>query len=215
VVVHETPADLAALQDLLDRSYAAAGRHLLSIITPERRLDAEQVADRLTGMSLLALATVTADGRPIIGPVDGIFFRGAFHFGSSPDSIRFRHIRNRPHVSATHTPREEFAVTVHGRAIPLDIDSDAAAEFRQTLLEIYLPRYGPQWEEFLESGPLYARIDADRMFTFCMAPAATEPLRPARSSLALSTPDSDHLAGDGQSGRNSCFPRKLTQRSGC
>jgi hypothetical protein len=87
--VHETPADLAALQDLLDRSYATAGHHLLSIITPDRRLSAEQLADRLTGMCLLALATVTADGRPIVGPVDGIFFRGAFHFGSSPDSVRF------------------------------------------------------------------------------------------------------------------------------
>jgi nitroimidazol reductase NimA-like FMN-containing flavoprotein (pyridoxamine 5'-phosphate oxidase superfamily) len=172
VVVHETLTDLDALQDLLDRSYAAAGRHLLSIITPERRLDAKQVADRLTGMCLLALATATADGRPIIGPVDGIFFRGAFHFGSSPDSVRFRHIRNRPHVSATHMPREEFAVTVHGRAVLLDIHSEAAAEFRQALLEIYLPRYGPQWEDFLNSGPLYARIDADRMFTFCMAPGA-------------------------------------------
>jgi nitroimidazol reductase NimA-like FMN-containing flavoprotein (pyridoxamine 5'-phosphate oxidase superfamily) len=172
VVVHETLTDLDALQDLLDRSYAAAGRHLLSIITPERRLDAKQVADRLTGMCLLALATATADGRPIIGPVDGIFFRGAFHFGSSPDSVRFRHIRNRPHVSATHMPREEFAVTVHGRAVPIDIHSEAAAEFRQALLEIYLPRYGPQWEDFVNSGPLYARIDADRMFTFCMAPGA-------------------------------------------
>jgi nitroimidazol reductase NimA-like FMN-containing flavoprotein (pyridoxamine 5'-phosphate oxidase superfamily) len=172
VVVHETLTDLDALQDLLDRSYAAAGRHLLSIITPERRLDAKQVADRLTSMCLLALATATADGRPIIGPVDGIFFRGAFHFGSSPDSVRFRHIRNRPHVSATHMPREEFAVTVHGRAVSLDIHSEAAAEFRQALLEIYLPRYGPQWEDFLNSGPLYARIDADRMFTFCMAPGA-------------------------------------------
>jgi nitroimidazol reductase NimA-like FMN-containing flavoprotein (pyridoxamine 5'-phosphate oxidase superfamily) len=172
VVVHETLTDLDALQDLLDRSYAAAGRHLLSIITPERRLDAKQVADRLTGMCLLALATATADGRPIIGPVDGIFFRGAFHFGSSPDSVRFRHIRNRPYVSATHMPREEFAVTVHGRAVPLDIHSEAAAEFRQALLEIYLPRYGPQWEDFLNSGPLYARIDADRMFTFSMAPGA-------------------------------------------
>jgi uncharacterized pyridoxamine 5'-phosphate oxidase family protein len=168
VAVHETPADLAALQDLLDRSYATAGHHLLSIITPDRRLSAEQLADRLTGMCLLALATVTADGRPIVGPVDGIFFRGAFHFGSSPDSVRFRHIRNRPHVSATHLPSEEFAVTVHGRAILLDIRSDTAAEFRQTLLEIYLPRYGPQWEDLLDSGALYARIDADRMFTLSM-----------------------------------------------
>ncbi|MGA8516598.1 MAG: pyridoxamine 5'-phosphate oxidase family protein [Pseudonocardiaceae bacterium] len=112
--MRETPADLATLQDLLDRSFATAGRHLLSIITPERRLTADQVADRLTGMRLLALATVTADGRPIVGPVDGIFFRGAFHFGSAPDSVRFRHIRNRPQVSATHLPGEELAVTVHG-----------------------------------------------------------------------------------------------------
>jgi hypothetical protein len=48
--MHETPDDLAALQDLLDRSYAGAGPHLRRIITPERRLTAEQVSDRLTGM---------------------------------------------------------------------------------------------------------------------------------------------------------------------
>jgi hypothetical protein len=166
--VHETLAHLAALQDLLDRSYATAGPHLLSIITPERRLSADQVVDRLTGMRLLALATVTADGRPIVGPVDGIFFHGAFHFGSSPNSVRFRHIKNRPHVSATHLPGEELAVTVHGRAVPIDIHSDTGAELRQTLLEVYVPRYGSQWEEFLDSGLVYARIDADRMFTLHM-----------------------------------------------
>src|SRR4051794_26061781 len=86
-VMHESAVDLAALQELLDRSYAGAGTHLLRIHTPERRLRAEQVAERLTGMCLLALATVTSDGRPLVGPVDGIFFRGAFHFGSAPDSM--------------------------------------------------------------------------------------------------------------------------------
>ena len=166
--MRETPADLVALQALLDRSYAAAGPHLLRIITPERRLTAEQVAELLTGMRLLALATVTADGRPIVGPVDGIFLRGSFHFGSAPDSVRFRHIRARPQVSATHLPGEELAVTVHGRAVPVDIRSEEGAELRQTLLDVYVPRYGPQWEEFLDSGPVYARIDADRMFTFHM-----------------------------------------------
>jgi nitroimidazol reductase NimA-like FMN-containing flavoprotein (pyridoxamine 5'-phosphate oxidase superfamily) len=166
--MYETPGDLASLQQLLDRSYAAAGPHLLRIHTPERRLTAEQVAERLTGMRLLALATVTADGRPIVGPVDGIFFRGSFHFGSSPDSVRFRHIRARPHVSATHLPGEELAVTVHGRARPVDLDAESGAQFRRTLLEIYVPRYGPQWEQLLHSGAVYARIDADRMFTFHM-----------------------------------------------
>jgi len=121
-------------------------------------------------MTLLALATVTADGRPIVGPVDGIFFRGAFHFGSSPDSVRFRHIRARPHVSATHVPGEELGVTVHGRANVIDLKSAEQQGFRQALLDIYVPRYGEDWEtDFLDSGPVYARIDAQRMFTFAMA----------------------------------------------
>ena len=166
--MHESPADIAALQELLDRSYASAGPHLLRIHTPERRLRAEQVAERLTGMCLLALATVTADGRPIVGPVDGIFYRGAFHFGSAPDSVRLRHIRARPHVSATHLPGEELAVTVHGRAVPLDFGVEEEAGLRRALLDIYVPRYGPEWEDFLDSGPVYARIDATRMFTFSM-----------------------------------------------
>jgi uncharacterized pyridoxamine 5'-phosphate oxidase family protein len=170
--VHESPEDIAALQDLLARSYAAAGEHLLRIHSPERRLDAQQVADHLPGMCLLALATVTADGRPIVGPVDGIFYRGAFHFGSAPDSVRFKHIRARPQVSATHLPGEELSVTVHGRAVPVDIRSEEGAGFRQSLLDIYVPRYGPDWEmDFLDSGPVYARIEAERMFTYSM-PAA-------------------------------------------
>jgi antitoxin (DNA-binding transcriptional repressor) of toxin-antitoxin stability system len=171
--VHESPADIEALQELLDRSYAAAGPHLLRIHTPERRLSAEQVVDRLQGMCLLTLATVTQDGRPIAGPVDGVFYRGAFHFGSSPDSVRFRHIRARPHVSATHLPGEELGITVHGRAVPVDIHAHEGSGFRRALLEIYVPRYGPDWErDFLDSGPVYARIDADRMLTYAMPGAA-------------------------------------------
>jgi len=164
--MHETDEDLAALQVLLDRSYANAGEHLLRIHTPEHRLTAEEVCARLTGMRLLALATVSSAGRPIVGPVDGIFFRGAFHFGSAPDSVRFRHIQARPHVSATHLPGEDFAVTVHGRAVPLDVGAEENAVFRQTLLDVYVPRYGEEWSHFLDSGPAYARIDAERMFSY-------------------------------------------------
>ena len=164
--MHETAADLAALQDVLDRSFAAAGTHMRRIITPDHRLTAEQVAERLQGMVLLALATSTSDGRPIVGPVDGIFYRGHFYFGSAPDSVRFRHIAARPHVSATHLPGEHLAVTVHGRAEPFDIADPAHAGFRQTLLDIYVPRYGPSWETFIESGVLYARIIPDRIFTY-------------------------------------------------
>jgi hypothetical protein len=171
--MHETDADVAALQELLDRSYGAAGSHLRSITTPERRVSASVLCRQLTGMSLLVLATVTADGRPIAGPVDGIFYRGAFHFGTSPDAVRARHVRARPQVSATHLPREEFAVTVHGRALPVDVRTPEGAGLRETLLEVYTPRYGDKWEQFLDPGPgqpgpVYFRIDADRMFSFQM-----------------------------------------------
>jgi hypothetical protein len=165
--MHETTEDLHELQELLDRSWDAGGSHLRDIITADRRLSAPDVAARLAGMSLLVLSTVTADGRPIGGPVDGIFYRGSFYFGSSPDSVRFRHIRSRPAVSATHLPGEHLAVTVHGRALPVDIRTDLG--FRQTVLDVYTPRYGPEWEaSFLDAGPMYARIAADRMFTFSM-----------------------------------------------
>ena len=165
--MHETPEDLERLQALIDRSYAEAGEHMRRIHTPDRRLTAEQLSERLQGMVLLSLATVTSDGRPIVGPVDGVFLRGAFHFGSSPDSIRFRHIAKRPHVSATHLPGEHLAITVHGTASMVDVKSPDS-ELRDGELDIYVPHYGEEWAEMLESGAVYARIDAERMFTFAM-----------------------------------------------
>ena len=163
--MEETEEDLRVLQGVIDRSHDGAGPHLREIITPERRLSAREVSDRLTGMRLLALATVTSDNRPLVGPVDGIFYRGAFHFGSAPDSVRVRHIRRRPQVSATHLPGEELAVTVHGRATVLDMQAPENAGLREVVLGIYTPRYGTEWGTFLDAN-VFARIDADRIFTF-------------------------------------------------
>src|SRR4030088_2668548 len=141
--MQETPEDIAQLQDVLDRSHAAGGRHLRSIITPERRVNAADLVERLQGMRLLVVATVTADGRPLTGPVDGIFYRGAFHFGSSPDSVKLRHLPARPQVTPTHRPGEDLSVTVHGTAVAVDMQAESG--FRQALLDIYLPRYGHEY----------------------------------------------------------------------
>lgn len=162
--MHERPEDIAALQDVLDSSYAAAGGHLSGIHTPRRRLTAADLVSRLQGMRLLVLATVSSAGRPVTSPVDGVFHRGSFYFGTSADSVRWRHLRRNPAVSATHLPSEEWAVIVHGVAVPVDTSRAHANGLRATLLEVYTPRYGPQWEQFLDSGPVYARIEAERMF---------------------------------------------------
>ena len=163
----ESPQELDRLQSLLDASMASAGPHLRGIISDERRLDARQLAGRLQGLCLLVLATATADGRPLAGPVDGYFLHGTFWFSSGTESVRMRHLATRPAVSATHLPGEEFAVTVHGRAQCYPMDDPACAELRQAVLDVYLPKQGPAFEEWLNNADaLAARIEPEKIFTF-------------------------------------------------
>jgi nitroimidazol reductase NimA-like FMN-containing flavoprotein (pyridoxamine 5'-phosphate oxidase superfamily) len=157
------------LQELMDRSAAGAGSHLRGIITGERRLTARQVCQRLQGMRLLVVATVTADGRPLAGPVDGYFLHGSFYFGSGRDSVRMRHLAARPAVSASYVAGEELAVTVHGQAELFDVLDPAHGELRQAMLDHYLPKQGPEFETWLDrSDPVGARIAAEKIFTFAM-----------------------------------------------
>jgi hypothetical protein len=168
--VRETADELATLQRLLDTSAAGAGPHLSGIIGAERRLSAAALSERLVGLRLLVVATVTADGRPLAGPVDGYFLHGSFWFSSGRDSVRMRHLAARPAVSATHLPGEELAVTVHGRAELFEVADPAFAEFRQAMLDEYLPKQGPAFETWLDQeNPLGARIVAEKMFTFHQA----------------------------------------------
>jgi general stress protein 26 len=169
--VRETVEELEKLQRLLDASSRSAGPHLRDVITDERRLTAEAVTNELHGMRLLVLATATADGRPLVGPVDGYFIHGAFFFSSGKDSVRMRHIATRPSVSATYLPGEQLAITVHGRAEIFEISDPQRPELRQAMLDHYLPLQGPSFEEWLNEGDSFgARIEADKMFTFKMEP---------------------------------------------
>ncbi|NUP52398.1 MAG: pyridoxamine 5'-phosphate oxidase family protein [Catenulispora sp.] len=164
----ETPEELATLQTLLDDSAAAAGPHMREIITDERRLDAAELARRLPGMRLLTVATVTADGRPVTGPFDGYFLHGAWWFSSGPDAVRIKHLRARPAVSATYLPGEEMAVTVHGHAELFDLHGPECADLRQAMLDFYLPKQGPAFQEWMDGlvGGVGVRIEASKMFTF-------------------------------------------------
>src|ERR1700760_1498169 len=164
----ETRDQLKKLQALLDASMAAAGPHPRDI-ADEHRLTAVELTERLQGMRLLVLATVTGDGRPLAGPVDGYFLHGTFWFSSGRQSVRMRHLAARPAVSATHLPGEELAVTVHGRAELLELRDPAAAELRQAMLDWYVPRQGPEFESWLDAlDAVAARIEPAKMFTFSM-----------------------------------------------
>ena len=158
---------MGGLQRLLDDSVAGAGPHLRSIITDDRRLDARELTRLLQGMRLLVVATVTADGRPLVGPVDGYLLHGSFYFSSSRDSVRMRHLAARPAVSLTHLPGEELAVTVHGRAELFALSGNEHPELRRAMLDYYLPKQGPAFETWLdEEDPIGAVVTAHKMFTF-------------------------------------------------
>lgn len=171
--MHETDDDLIALQRLLDDTYARIGEHMRSIHTPERRVSARDLAAVLRGVRVLDLATVTARCEPRVAPVDGLFYRGRFHFGSGAESVRFRHLRARPHVSACHTVGETFAVIVHGHAVELDVRAPEHAGFLAYLHEVY-----PHWEEWYgDTTPPYACIEPERMYAYVFEPGVLDELR--------------------------------------
>jgi len=50
-------------------------------------------------------------------------------------------------------------------ATELDMKTADNADLRRTVLDIYTPTYGPEWESFFDAN-CYVRIEPERMFTF-------------------------------------------------
>ena len=61
---------------------------------------------------------------------------------------------------------------MHGRAHEIDVASHDGGGFREVLLEYYGSRFGAAATDVFDGpGVAYARIEAERMFTFRMDPA--------------------------------------------
>jgi uncharacterized pyridoxamine 5'-phosphate oxidase family protein len=156
----ETPAEMAALQKLLDTSFERASAHLISIMTPERRLTAEQLVAQLPSPAVLNVATVTAGGEPRISALDGHFLHGRWHFTTAADSPKVRQLRARPAISASFTPRDGFGMFCHGRAEFLD------GAPRQMLREHFIDTYGQDPETWGDIA--YGRVEAHWLVAFAM-----------------------------------------------
>jgi hypothetical protein len=165
----ETEAEIAALQALLDRSMARAGPHLRSIFEGAR-MPAHDLVAKMTGMRLLTVATVSRDGRPFAGAVDGYLLHGELWFSSGPDAVRTRQLRRNPAVSATWLPDESTQLTVHGEVEIVPFGDARTAELRQAMLDHYVPIAGPEWAGFVDElerdGAVAFRIVASRAFGY-------------------------------------------------
>ena len=74
-------------------------------------------------------------------------------------------------MSATHLPAEELAVTVHGRAVPIDVQDRGRARVSAERCSTSTSRAtAPSGSSSSTPASRYARIDAERMFTFFMPP---------------------------------------------
>jgi general stress protein 26 len=124
----ETPDELARLQALLDASHARATEHLRGIINDDRSLSAAQIAGLLTGMKVVSVATVTAQGEPRISAMDGHFLHGTWTFSTSRTAAKARHLAQRPAVSVAHVDGEALAVFSHGHVVELAGEELAAVD---------------------------------------------------------------------------------------
>jgi hypothetical protein len=160
--MHETPDELAALQHLIDASFAAASEHLRGIMAPPRRLGAAQLVADVPSPAVLNLATVTARGEPRLSAVDGHFLHGRWYFTTAGNSPKAVQVAARPAVSASYTPRDGYGIFCHGNATLVD-----GAE-RQMLIEHCTRVYGQSPETFGE-GIAYLRIDPHWLVGFAFS----------------------------------------------
>src|SRR5450756_1119306 len=98
----ETAEEIRELQRLFDATLGRANAHMLSIVTPERRLSARQVVAYLQGTRHVAFATVTLKGEPRVAPLDSLFIHGRFTMGTGGDAARIRNLRANPACSAAY-----------------------------------------------------------------------------------------------------------------
>ena len=163
--MHETEQDLAELQELLERTLARANPHLTSIVSPERRLTARQVARYLQGTKHVAFATVNERGEPRVAPLDGVFIRGRFTVSTGRRAARLRHLRANPACSAVHMDGDVVGITVHGRATIIGADDSGVGDIEPVWREIY--GSSPfEWGE----GVVFMRIEPSSMWAYAFHP---------------------------------------------
>ena len=162
--MHETPEELAAIDELLAASFSTAGSHLTGIVSEQRRLGAVDLCRYLRGVRHLVVATTTAAGEPRCSAVDGLFEHGRFWFSTSKDAVKARHLEVRPALSAAHVVGDDVGVFVHGTARVLSGATPAAEE----VAPWWRAQYASTPEDWVDepSDARYVEIVPSAMYTY-------------------------------------------------
>jgi hypothetical protein len=112
--MRETPEEIAELQRMFDATLAQINPHFAAIVTPKRRLTAEQVVTHLQGTRHVAFGTVNAKGEPRVSPLDTLFLHGRFTLSTDVAATRIGHLRANPACSAVYLEGDKIAVVANG-----------------------------------------------------------------------------------------------------
>ena len=104
-------------------------------------LDWSHVEERLTADRVYWLATVGADGRPRVRPVDGLFVDGVIYVGGSPKTRWVRDVAVTPKV-AVHLDGVDEVLTLDGDVEVLTALDDELAERIAAASKAKFPEYG-------------------------------------------------------------------------
>jgi hypothetical protein len=165
--VFETTEELASLDDLLAASFARAGAHLTSINTVDRRLSAHDLSRYLVGVRHFVVATVTPAGEPRCSAVDGLFLHGRLWFSTSAQSLKARHLEQRPAISGAHVVGDDVALFLHGRARVVRGGPGEADAIRHFWTEVY----GASPEDWVESpsDARYVEVIASSIYSYAFS----------------------------------------------
>jgi hypothetical protein len=99
---HPTPAQLAALQALLDRSTQTATPAVAdSVAYPARQMSAAEFVEFWRSVRLVAMATVGPAGQPHIAPVHAELAGTTLRLRIYEDTVRRQDLAANPHVAFT------------------------------------------------------------------------------------------------------------------
>ena len=113
----KNPADLQALQTLMDRSVASAGPAAAdSLAYPARQMSAAEFVEFWQSVRLVAMATAGENGSPHIAPVHARLDGARLRLVIYDNTLRRRDIAANPHVAFTAWRADGAAAIAYGLA---------------------------------------------------------------------------------------------------
>ena len=117
--------------------------------SPEGLMAWEHVDERLREAKVYWVGTASADGRPAVRPVDGLWVDGALYLGGSPETLWVRNVQANPRLSIHLDDGQDVAILEGAaEALPHGVEPELAQRLAAESNRKY-PQYGVTADEYI------------------------------------------------------------------